>query len=323
MKQANKYWLILMACSLILLLSACKPAPQAQSSPPTTTSLPSPTPAPIVIKDGLGHDINLEKPAQRVASLAPSNTEILFAIGAGTQVVARDSFSDYPEQANQIRNVGGGFGEIDTETLVSLQPDLVLLAEINPVEQVQTLESLGLKVFYLNNPKDLEGMYENLRIVARLVGHEGEADTLIEGLRARVAEVEQKVENVSERPLVFYELDGTDPNAPWTSGPGTFIDLLLDKAGGSNLGSSLESAWVQISVEELIAKNPDIILLGDFTYGGVKPEDVIARPGWKTIAAVQNQRVYPFDDNLVSRPGPRMVDGLEALVKLLHPELFK
>ena len=256
MKQANKYWLILMACSLILLLSACKPAPQAQSSPPTTTSLPSPTPAPIVIKDGLGHDINLEKPAQRVASLAPSNTEILFAIGAGTQVVARDSFSDYPEQANQIRNVGGGFGEIDTETLVSLQPDLVLLAEINPVEQVQTLESLGLKVFYLNNPKDLEGMYENLRIVARLVGHEGEADTLIEGLRARVAEVEQKVENVSERPLVFYELDGTDPNAPWTSGPGTFIDLLLDKAGGSNLGSSLESAWCRLAWKSLSPKIP-------------------------------------------------------------------
>src|SRR5574341_181386 len=154
-------------------------------------------------------------------------------------------------------------------------------------------------------------MYENLRTVARLVGHEGEAETLIEGLSTRVAGIDEKVANVTDQPLVFYELDGTDPNAPWTSGPGTFIDLLLAKAGGTNLGNSLGSAWVQISVEELIAKNPDIILLGDFTYGGVKPEDVIARPGWGAITAVQNQRVYPFDDNPVSRPGPRMVDGLE------------
>jgi iron complex transport system substrate-binding protein len=313
MKTVYKYWLVITACLLLPFLSSCQPA---QNSP-----TPSPTPSPIVITDGLGHTITLEKPAQRVASLAPSNTEILFAIGAGAQVVARDSFSDYPEQANQITNIGGGFGEIDTETLVSLQPDLVLMAEINPVEQVQTLENLGLKVFYLNNPKDLEGMYENLRIVARLVGHEGEANTLIEGLQVRVAEVDKKVANVSDQPLVFYELDGTDPNAPWTSGPSTFIDLLLARAGGNNLGNSLDGAWVQISVEELIAKDPDIILLGDFTYGGVKPEDVIARPGWDTITAVQNQRVYPFDDNLVSRPGPRMVDGLEALAKLLHPEL--
>jgi iron complex transport system substrate-binding protein len=302
-----------------VLLNACTPAAPATQAQPS----PTPTPAPIVITDGLGHQITLDKPAQRVASLAPSNTEILFAIGAGSQVVARDSFSDYPEQATPITNIGGGFGEIDTETLVSLQPDLVLAAEINPVEQVQTLEKLGLKVFYLNNPKDMEGMYENLRIVARLVGHEGEAETLIERLRTRVASVEEKVVKATEKPLVFYELDGTDPNAPWTSGPGTFIDLLLDKAGGTNLGNSLDSAWVQISVEALIAKNPDIILLGDFTYGGVKPEDVIARPGWDVINAVKNQRVYPFDDNLVSRPGPRMVDGLEALAKLLHPELFK
>jgi len=329
MKTVKRHWLIFLTCLPILLLSACKPATQAQSTPeitpipPTTTPVPSPSPGPIVITDSLGHTITLEKPAQRVASLAPSNTEILFAIGAGTQVVARDSFSDYPEHAKGITNVGGGFGEIDTETLVSLQPDLVLLAEINPVEQVQTLENLGLKVFYLNNPKDLEGMYDNLRIVSRLVGHEGEADTLIEGLQARVAEVEKRVANVSERPIVFYELDGTDPNAPWTSGPGTFIDLLLARAGGKNLGNSLEGAWVQISVEELIAKNPDIILLGDFTYGGVKPEDVVARPGWDSIAAVKNQRVFPFDDNLVSRPGPRMVDGLETLAKLLHPELFE
>ena len=258
-----------------------------------------------------------------MASLAPSNTEILFAIGAGAQVVARDSFSDFPEQAKAIADIGGGFGEIDTETLISLKPDLVLAAEINPVEKVQMLEELGLKVFYLSNPKDLDGLYENLHTVARLVGREAEAEALVESLELRVSAVEGKIAGVQERPLVFYELDSTDSSAPWTPGPGTFIDLLLSKAGGNNLGNILNSEWAQISVEELITQNPEVILLGDYTWGGVTPEDVAARPGWQAIAAVQKGQVYPFDDNLVSRPGPRLVDGLEALAKLLHPELFE
>ncbi len=301
------------------ILSACA------SATPAPTQLPAATPTPtgISIVDGLGREITLDRPAQKVASLAPSNTEILFAIGAGAQVIARDSFSDYPEQALAVADIGGGFGEIDTETLVSLEPDLVLAAEINPVENVRMLEDLGLKVFYLSNPKELDGLYENLRTVARLVGHEAETEGLIESLKLRVSTIEEKVSSLQERPLVFYELDGTDPSAPWTSGPGTFIDLLLTKAGGDNLGNTLDSEWVQISVEELITQNPDVILLGDYTWGGITPEDIAARPGWEVIAAVQNKQVYTFDDNLVSRPGPRMVDGLEALAELLHPELFQ
>ncbi len=301
------------------ILSACA------SATPAPTQLPAATPTPtgISIVDGMGREITLDRPAQKVASLAPSNTEILFAIGAGAQVIARDSFSDFPEQALAVADIGGGFGEIDTETLVSLEPDLVIAAEINPVENVQMLEDLGLKVFYLSNPKELDGLYENLRTVARLVGHEAETEGLIESLKLRVSTIEEKVSSLQERPLVFYELDGTDPSAPWTSGPGTFIDLLLTKAGGDNLGNTLDSEWVQISVEELITQNPDIILLGDYTWGGITPEDIAARPGWEVIAAVQNEQVYTFDDNLVSRPGPRMVDGLEALAELLHPELFQ
>lgn len=301
------------------ILSACA------SATPAPTQLPAATPTPtgISIVDGMGREITLDRPAQKVASLAPSNTEILFAIGAGAQVIARDSFSDFPEQALAVADIGGGFGEIDTETLVSLEPDLVLAAEINPVENVQMLEDLGLKVFYLSNPKELDGLYENLRTVARLVGHEAETEGLIESLKLRVSTIEEKVSSLQERPLVFYELDGTDPSAPWTSGPGTFIDLLLTKAGGDNLGNTLDSEWVQISVEELITQNPDVILLGDYTWGGITPEDIAARPGWEVIAAVQNKQVYTFDDNLVSRPGPRMIDGLEALAELLHPELFQ
>ncbi len=135
--------------------------------------------------------------------------------------------------------------------------------------------------------------------------------------------VESAISVASELPLVFYELDVTDPNAPWTSGPGTFIDTMIRTAGGENLGSTLQGFWIQVSLEELIRLDPEVIILGDYTLGGVTPEMVAQRAGWEGLKAVIEGQVYTFDDNLVSRPGPRLLDGLEAMARLLHPELFK
>lgn len=284
---------------------------------------PSPsTVAPLELTDGLGRTVHLDAPAQRVVSLAPSNTEILFALGAGAQVVGRDSFSDYPAEAKALADVGGSFGQWNVEVILTLQPDLVLASDLNTPEQVQALEKAGLKVFLLSNPKDFPGLYQNLRLVAKLVGHEAEAETLITQLEQRLSAVQSKTAAATKRPLVFYELDASTPNAPWTSGGGTFIDHLIRMAGGENLGAALQGEWVQISLEELIARQPDIILLGDAVWGGVTVEAVQARPGWGALQAVQQGRVYPFDDNLVSRPGPRLVDGLEAMARLFHPQLF-
>ena len=283
----------------------------------------TPTPASISLTDGLGRAVTLPGPAQRVISLGPSNTEILFAIGAGAQVVGRDSFSDYPAEAQALSDVGGGFGELNKEAIVALEADLVLVADIFPAEQIKALEDLGLTVYALPNPTNFEGMYKNLETVAMLTGHEAQAADLVKTLKARVDAVTQKIAGAAESPLVFYELDSTDINAPYTAGPGTFIDTLISAAGGVNLGGKLNGSWVQVSIEELITQNPAIIVLGDYTWGGVTPEMVQARPGWETLTAVKNGQVFTFDDNLVSRPGPRLVDGLEALAKLLHPDLFK
>ncbi len=299
-------------------LAACA-AGAAQATP---TAQPTPTPAPISLADSRGQTVTLPAPAQRIISLAPSNTEILFAIGAGSQVVARDTYSDYPEAVKQIADIGGGFGELNMEAILAQKPDLVLGSSLTAPEQIKALEDAGLTVFALDNPKDYDGMYTTLETVARLTGHEAETATLVAGLKQRVAAVVAKLGTVSQRPLVFYELDGTDPNAPWTPGPGTFIDTLISMAGGENLGARLKDDWAQISLEELISRNPDIILLGDATWGGVTVESVQGRAGWDALGAVKNGQMFPFDDNLVSRPGPRLVDGLEAMAKLLHPEIF-
>jgi iron complex transport system substrate-binding protein len=296
-----------------LLLGAC-------SGP--ATAVPTPTAQPVDLTDGLGRPVHLEAPAVRVVSLAASNTEILYAIGAGPQVVGRDEFSDYPSEAKALPGVGGSYGGYSYEAIVSLKPDLVLAAEINTPEQVKALDDLKVKVYYLKNPVDMEGLYQNLAIVGQLTGHVAEAQKLAESLSARVKAVQDKISPLSYKPTVFYELDGSNPAAPYTFGPGTFMNMLIDMAGGINVGSSLDAQWAQMSLEALLVQNPSIILLGDAAYG-VTPESLATRPGWDELSAVQNNKIYTIDDNLISRPGPRQVDGLEALAKLFHPEVFK
>jgi len=214
----------------------------------------------------------------------------------------------------------GSFGEYNVEAIVALEPDLVLAAEINPPELVQQLEELGLTVYYLSNPTTLEEMYMNLETVASLSGHD--ATELVDSLIARVAAVDEKIAPLSSRIPVFYEIDATDPTKPWTYGPGTFGDLLIERAGGYNIGSIASDPYPQISLEEIVLANPSVIILGDSIWG-VTPESVLTRPGWETIPAVKGNSIFPIDDNLISRPGPRLVDGLEQLAKLLRPDLFK
>jgi iron complex transport system substrate-binding protein len=294
-----------------LTLAACAPAVPSGNEA-----------AGITLTDGLGREVQLESAAQRVVSLAPSNTEILFALGAGDKVVGRDQLSDYPAEAASVTDIGSTFGALNTELIVSLKPDLILAAEINTPEQVAALEELGLTVYYLPNPKSLEDLYVNLETVATLTGRD--ATKLTDSLKARVAAVDEKIAPLSYRPTVFYEVDATDPSKPYTVGPGTFIDLLIGRAGGQNVVTlaGITDAYPQISLEQLVIAPPDIILLGDALYGQ-SAETVAIRPGWDSLKAVIDGNIFPFDDNLVSRPGPRLVDGLEALARLLHPEVFK
>ena len=301
---------------IAVLLVACSAGAPAATPTPTL----EPTPQPITSTDGLGRTITLAQPAQRIVSLAPSNTEILYAVGAGAQVVGRDEFSNYPAEAADLPAVGGSFGGYNEETIVNLQPDLVLAAEINTPEQVSALEALGLTVYLLPNPTTLDEMYANLTILSEMTGHEAEVQTLIEELKGRVEVVLEKAAAVESKPSVFYELDATDPSAPYTAGPGTFLDTLINLAGGTNAAAGLGAAWGQLSIEELVVQDPDIILLGDAAYG-VTVESVAARAGWEGLSAVQNGHVFPFNDDLVSRPGPRLVDGLEELFTLPHPDL--
>ncbi len=314
-----------------LLLAGCAPKTPASPAPaPVSTPSPAPTeipptaaPAtpPLVMTDDLGNEITLDAPAQKIVSLAPSITESLFAIGAGGQMVGREDTVVYPPEAMNLPSVGSLWNGLPLEAIVAMEPDLVLVAEITSADDVKAMQDAGLTVYWQANPADLDEMYANLQTLAKLTGHEDEADALIASLRERVEAVDAALEGVDDAPLVFYELDATDPANPYTGGPGTFIDQLITRAGGRNVGAALEGAWAQISVEALLEQDPDMILLADALYG-TTPESVAARAGWDALTAVQEERVYPFDPYLLSVPGPRLVDGLEALAVMLHPDIF-
>ena len=293
----------LLLLAIVLLVAGCSTTGTSKTSD-------------IEMVDGLGRTVSLSSVPQKIISLAPSNTELLFAVGAGQQIVGCDEFSDFPEEAKAIASVGGSMGKYSLEQITALQPDLIIAAEINSPEQVQSIESLGFKVYYLSNPTDLDGLYENITIIGKLSGREKEASELNVSLKERVQEVIKAKTEGSEPLKVFYELDGSDPTKPWTAGKGSFIDVLLSLAGAVNVANDAGEGWIQYSQEALIVANPDVILLGDAAYG-VTADSIASRAGWGDLAAVQNGRIYAFDDNLVSRPGPRLVDGLEELVRLL------
>jgi iron complex transport system substrate-binding protein len=319
-------------CTLFLAIVSAACAPAAVKTPlavpvSTQTVLPQTIPAALTstpqaaaYTDGLGRQINLDHVPQRIVSLTPATTEILFAVGASSQVIGRDEFSDFPIQAKSLPSVGGSMGQYSTEQIVKLQPDLVIAGEINTPELVKSLQDLGLTVYYLKNPTTLDEMYAKVQLVGQMTGHP--TTELIATLKSRVAAVDAKIATVTAKPTVFYEIDATDANKPYTAGPGTFIDLLIQRAGAVNVGSTLKDQYPQVSLEQVVALNPSMIVLGDSLYG-VTPAAVKARAGWQSIDAVKTSAIFTFDDNLVSRPGPRLVDGLEQLAKIFHPELFK
>lgn len=278
-------------------------------------------PAVIVVVDGLDREIVLEAPARRIVSLAASTTEMLHEIDALEWLIGRDEFSDEPPSVLDLPSVGGGWGELNTELILTLEPDLILAAEIHTPEQIQELEDLGLTVFWVPNFTTFEGLFTNLDNLGKLTGRNEAAQLSITALRARVEAVEALIEGI-EPVSVYYEVDGSDPSAPWTTGSGTFHDVLVTMAGGINIASDIQG-WGQISPEAIIAADPQIILFTSGSFVDSTVESIVGRPGWEDIRAVVNEAVFSVDTNIVDRPGPRQVTALEIFAANFHPELFE
>jgi len=279
----------------------------------------SPHTGKITVTDDMGRKVSIDKPANRVVSLAPSNTEILFAIGAGEKVVGVTSYCDYPPEVVEKVNSGeieivGGFTDINVEKVVSLQPDVVF-AYYGQKDVVEKLESLNISTVVFN-PSDLEDIYHDIYIAGLLTGKTVGAENVIKDMKNTVVEVKNKIEGLAKK-KVFFVVWG-DPLM--TAGNGTFIHYLIEEAGGEDIFGDV-SSWATVSMESVIERNPDVIILSE--HCGMSVNDVLNN--WsKEISAVKNGEVYMIsDDNIIVRPGPRIVLGLEELAKIIHPEAFE
>jgi len=282
---------------------------------------------PISGSDDFGRPFSFEEPPQRIISLAPSNTEILFALGLGDRVVGVTDFCDYPPQAEGIESVGSPYPGFSMETIVDLEPDLVIVVQTKGIseleatqkELVDQLEGLGIAVVAIN-PSSLDKIISDIQLIGKIGGVEEKGSELVAQMQSRIDAVLAKTEE-APRPWVFYDLFPSDPSGLYTAGPGSFIDALMVMAGGENVVES-PGDWVSLSHEELVNLDPEIILLGDGSQD-ISVDIVNTLPGWQELSAVKEGRVYIINNDLVTRPGPRIVDGLEELANALHPELFE
>ncbi|MBR6090885.1 MAG: ABC transporter substrate-binding protein [Anaerolineaceae bacterium] len=276
----------------------------------------------LTFTDDLDREVVVPVPLTSVVTLAPSLTETIAALGAEDLIVATDINSDYPAAVADVEKVTGWDMAVNYEVLLSLEPDLVFVSEMTALDEISSMEDLGLTVYCVKNPADFPELFESILVIGEVIGKTPEAEALAASLEDRVAEIEARLQDVEETPTVFYEIDATDPSKPWTAGKGTFISKLIQMAGGVNIGDALDGEWIQISLEALLTADPEIILLGDSMYGSTA-EAASQRTGWSEISAVKNGRLFEFDDNLVTRPGPRLVEGYELIAEMLHPEAFK
>ena len=312
---------------LIVLLAACAPAPSSTPGSTVAASLspsaaPSDPPAyPVTLSDDAGRSVTLAAEPERIVSLAPSNTEIVCALDACDLIVGVTDFDDYPPEVADVDKVVT-MAQVDVEAVVAAEPDLVIAAgnELTPTAVIEQLSDLGLAVMTLY-PESLDEIYADIELVGRALDRDEAARTLVEDMESRVEAVQTAVVDL-ERPRTFYEV-GVFEGAIYTAGDGSFLASLVETAGGEPITGDALSTSIQL--EDLVAADPELILLGDASYDpSITAESVAARPGWETMTAVAEGRVVPVaEDIVITRPGPRIVDGLEALARAIHPDAFE
>lgn len=310
-----KFVIGIILAALTGFFAACGGTAQT-GNPPSSTS---PAPVPLTITDQLGRTVTIKAPPQRIVSMAPSNTEIVYALGLAGRLVAVTDYDNYPPEVKEKPSIGG-FSTPNIEQVVAMAPDLVLATSIHQAKVIPQLEARGITILALN-PKTIDQVLQAIEMVGRVTGVEKEAADLTASMRERVAAVMFAVGPSSSLPGVFYFV-WHDP--PMIAGAGTLHDEIIRLAGGVNLGHDLAS-YADISLENVILANPQVMIAGvgmgsgeDLTFQFLTTEPRLAG-----IDARKNNRVYAINTDLIGRPGPRIVDALEQFAGFIHPERFK
>ena len=302
--------------------TAATPRP-ATLAPSATAATPAPTPTPdpafpVTLTDDEGTVLTIPARPERIVSLTPAVTETLFSLGAGDRLVANSDFDDYPVQVIALPHVAS-FTGVDVEKVVGMKPDLVIAGGngFNPPEAVAKLRAVGIPVLVVY-ADSVDGILRDIELVGSAAGAGSASTALTAWMRGRIDAIGAAVKSgqIARAPRVFYELDATkDIYGP---APASFLASMIALAGGDPVTTG-DPAVFAIPLEKLVAADPQVIVLGDAAYG-TTPADVTSRPGWGGIAAVKAGAIRPIDDTIVTRPGPRIVDGLRTLALAIDPK---
>lgn len=318
MKQHKLLAALLAALLMLGMIAACSPAQIIQSATeePTVSAapeLPEETQAAtgISVTDMMGRTITLSEPATRVVALSAADCEVLYAVGAGDLLVGRGEYCDYPAEVLNAPAVQSGM-ETNIEQIIALAPQVLLMSTMAQTEeQVNQLEAAGIQVV-VSDAKDIAGVYAAIGMIGALTGHDAQAEAVVasmqgilDALAARAGELAGKSVYFEVSPLQY---------GLWTAGKGTFMDEIATMLGMTNIFSSA-TGWAEISEEQAIEANPDVIVTIAMYFGeGMTPvEEILSRPGWQDVTAVKNGDILNLPNNELSRPGPRIADGAQAL----------
>lgn len=313
--RTHRWFRPLMALALSLaLLVAAVPAAAAFPAPPSAVTLPDAGQYPMTVTDFEGRAVTIPSVPQRIISVAPSNTEIVYALGAQDRLVGVDTYSDYPAAARDVARIGDLFNP-NFEAMVAAQPDLVL-AIGGSGKMWEKLAAAGVPVVVLQ-PANLRQVMESIQLLGRILDLNDQAAAVVADMQDQLEAVQFKLGFTSYRPRVFWEI-WHEPLM--SAGPGSFMDDLITLSGGTNVAGNADSAWPEMSLEAVIAADPEVIITSQRDWADKLLSGELE--AWANTTAVKRGNVIVVDDDLTSRPGPRMIYGLEQVASALHPLLF-
>jgi len=279
---------------------------------------------PVTVTDATKSKITIKKEPKRIVSLMPSNTEILYALNKGKDVVGVTDYDNYPTSVSKIAKVSDkNTLTPNVEKIISLKPDLVLAHQSSlstAGDAFKQLKAAGITVYVVKDAETFDSVYGTILDIGKVTGKVKEANSVVNKMKTSLKKIQDKVSKSKVHPSVYVEISG--PPETYTAGNGTFINEMINKIGAKNIASN-QKGWIKYSEEAVIKANPDVIITTYGYYEKDLPKKVVARQNWGTIKAVKNKRVYDVNSDTTSRPGPRLVEGVEELAKAIYPELFK
>ena len=293
---------VFLAVSLILTISACGSQPKPQAH--------------FAVKDSRGIEVSFDKAPEKIVSLMPSNTEILYALGCGDKIIAVSDYCNYPEDTANKQKLPAG-EKLNVEAIIALNPDAAIIGSMTAMEdQVNQLEQAGVKVI-ITEANSLAETYEVIEMIGTITEKEKEAAFLVKNMKGGFDKIKKEAEG-KDPPKVYVEVSPLEYGL-WSCGRNTFIQELIDIVGAKNIFDDVEG-WAAVSEEQVLTRNPDVIITTSSPLTGIEDPagEISSRANWSKIDAIKNGRVVMLDSDMISRPGPRLLDAANELVKAIY-----